>query len=103
MPPEVEDLFPRAASRSSSNSCLVILKLSTLVGDDADELLADDGRDLGHRAAASSECGSAARHRVPNFIFYLIPNKIFHHAVYAVHLTRYLGSYMDDVGNRRLH
>lgn len=35
--------------------------LDALVGDDADELLADDGRDLGHRAAASSECGSAAR------------------------------------------
>jgi hypothetical protein len=41
---------------------LVIFEaLNALVGDDADELLADDGRDLGYRAAASSECGSAAR------------------------------------------
>ena len=35
--------------------------LNALVGDDADELLVDDGRDLVTAPAASSECGSAAR------------------------------------------
>ena len=56
-PPKVEDLF-RARSFAIIQQFMLgdLEALNALVGDDADELLADAGRDLGHRAAASSEC-----------------------------------------------
>ena len=48
MPPEVEDLFPRARSFAIIQQFMLgdLEALNALVGDDADELLADDGRDL---------------------------------------------------------